>query len=428
MAIALLFLLCCLEIAGAQNISVNPSTVEVLEGGDVTLTCEVTNYKESYILHWNRIDGNVTGDRAMEIFTTDGKVRLEINSAQIEDAGTYFCTMYDKELKTVQLSLASKVTVLFHVLDMYPLCAFSQYLGQLQVGTPVVLRCQYPSRDLKNVTSLVWEKGNQEKVKGKQWQYLDEQKKMVFSFLNFTATEDLHDETFTCTYHNQSIRHQHQVCHIGPIGVHYAPKVKVYPGEVSIDAGDVQIQFNCSGPAQPNLVSYVWHIIPQTEGIKTREINNGKSLILTDISQELSGHDFEIKCAAINKVGVTNVQAVLHIKPEHTDNESSFTSSIIFPVAIAVAAVCFIFLIIFTSCFLLSRREKKNVQEHFPNNTLEFNNPGSAYATPVQRAEANPYATVDAAGLVVNLPDPEQDGAYAKAEEFEKDIVELIKE
>ena len=289
-----------------QNFLKQPESVRVVEGGNVTLECGVSN--KVGVLQWTKDDFGLGTSRALPGYSRISMVggnnetwNLQILNVSLEDDGKYQCQVGATETSQPIRSEYARLTVLSA--PEPPVLTVGSVMKAEEGGLAVV---QCISRGGHPASVIRWRLDGQLVTAGIEEavsQVKDSKKMLTVSTLQFPVTLGLAGSELVCEAENKA----------GPaetvrteIDVEFKPKVSLRSDLRSDQLTEGQtVTFSCQAEAAPAEVSFQWFINNQELEV------SGPELVVA-ASRNL--HQARISCLVRNRLGQTSAEQMLSVK------------------------------------------------------------------------------------------------------------------
>ena len=289
-----------------QNFLKQPESVRVVEGGNVTLECGVSN--KVGVLQWTKDDFGLGTSRALPGYSRISMVggnnetwNLEILNVSLEDDGKYQCQVGATETSQPIRSEYARLTVLSA--PEPPVLTVGSVMKAEEGGIAVV---QCISRGGHPASVIRWRLDGQLVTAGIEEavsQVKDSKRMLTVSTLQFPVTLGLAGSELVCEAENKA----------GPaetvrteIDVEFKPKVSLRSDLRSDQLTEGQtVTFSCQAEAAPAEVSFQWFINNQELEV------SGPELVVA-ASRNL--HQARVSCLVRNRLGQTSAEQLLSVK------------------------------------------------------------------------------------------------------------------
>ena len=289
-----------------QNFLKQPESVRVVEGGNVTLECGVSN--KVGVLQWTKDDFGLGTSRALPGYSRISMVggnnetwNLQILNVSLEDDGKYQCQVGATETSQPIRSEYARLTVLSA--PEPPVLTVGSVMKAEEGGIAVV---QCISRGGHPASVIRWRLDGQLVTAGIEEavsQVKDSKRMLTVSTLQFPVTLSLAGSELVCEAENKA----------GPaetvrteIDVEFKPKVSLRSDLRSDQLTEGQtVTFSCQAEAAPAEVSFQWFINNQELEV------SGPELVVA-ASRNL--HQARVSCLVRNRLGQTSAEQLLSVK------------------------------------------------------------------------------------------------------------------
>ena len=289
-----------------QNFLKQPESVRVVEGGNVTLECGVSN--KVGVLQWTKDDFGLGTSRALPGYSRISMVggnnetwNLQILNVSLEDDGKYQCQVGATETSQPIRSEYARLTVLSA--PEPPVLTVGSVMKAEEGGIAVV---QCISRGGHPASVIRWRLDGQLVTAGIEEavsQVKDSKRMLTVSTLQFPVTLGLAGSELVCEAENKA----------GPaetvrteIDVEFKPKVSLRSDLRSDQLTEGQtVTFSCQAEAAPAEVSFQWFINNQELEV------SGPELVVA-ASRNL--HQARVSCLVRNRLGQTSAEQLLSVK------------------------------------------------------------------------------------------------------------------
>jgi len=290
-----------------QTFLVEPESVSVKEGDNVTLTCSVDN--KVGVLQWTKDDFGLGTYRNLSEYSRyrmvgeEGKTwNLAIVNVTLEDDAKFQCQVGATEFVG---PIRSKYAVVNISASPQPPVITAGPLMVLREGKIALVQCI--SKGGKPASVIRWKRngelitdGVQEKVE----KLNDSLRFITVSTLTFPVTVNLTGSILECEASNEADEHSRTVN--TQIEVEYAPQVSMSLDRETIYEGDT-VRLSCKAEANPDLIEYQWSL----DGKEVKEGRGAKELVI-DLDRSFNRQ--QVTCSARNKIGQNSADLSIDVK------------------------------------------------------------------------------------------------------------------
>jgi hypothetical protein len=290
-----------------QRFLVEPESVSVKEGDNVTLACTVDN--KVGVLQWTKDDfglgtfRNLSEYKRYRMVGEQGKTwNLEIVNVTLEDDAKFQCQVGATEFVG---PIRSKYAVVNVSASPQPPVITAGPLMGLREGKIALVQCI--SKGGKPASVIRWKRngelitdGVQEKVE----KLNDSLRFITVSTLTFPVTVNLTGSILECEASNEADEHSRTVN--TQIEVEYAPQVSMALDRETIYEGDT-VRLSCKAEANPDLIEYQWSL----DGKEVKEGRGAKELVI-DLDRSFNRQ--QVTCLARNKIGQNSADLTIDVK------------------------------------------------------------------------------------------------------------------
>ena len=294
------------QSSAQQRFRQQPSSLTVVEGGNVTLACSVENRQGE--LQWTRDDFGLGTDRQLAAYTRytmrggeGGSWDLEITGAKLEDDGRFQCQVGATDSSPPLRSRYAVVRVL--AAPQPPVLTAGPQLV-LREGKVALLQCI--SKGGKPASAIRWRRDGQlvsDGIEEKVEQLENSKRMMTVSSLCLVVSRNISGSVLECEASNEAEEHSRKVN--TKVEVEFEPQVRLTTDKNTIYEGDA-VKLRCGAEAAPALVEFSWRL----GGREVVEARGAMELVLT-AARNL--HNKKVSCYARNKVGQSSADFILNI-------------------------------------------------------------------------------------------------------------------
>ena len=308
------------QSSAQQRFRQQPSSLTVVEGGNVTLACSVENRQGE--LQWTRDDFGLGTDRQLAAYTRytmrggeGGSWDLEITGAKLEDDGRFQCQVGATDSSPPLRSRYAVVRVL--AAPQPPVLTAGPQLV-LREGKVALLQCI--SKGGKPASAIRWRRDGQlleEGIEEKVERLPASLRSITVSTLTFHVTANMTGSVLECEASSEAEPDSRRVA--TALRVEHAPHVRVAADREILYEGD-RVRLTCRAPASPALVQYTW----LRDGQEVPGARGAKELVL-DLNR--TSNNQRISCLARNTIGQNSDDLTLDVRCEYLSNFNCYHSS-----------------------------------------------------------------------------------------------------